>query len=151
MSVVTAGATPTQFRNPNRVRAAVAVATYGVILAVVLGVFVAPFAAIAVAALACVAAWRNARSGLFVTHREVVARNLGHSWKVPLREVAEVSLMSTATDPSRRTHVWVISEDGACHQVTCLHGNPLRGEALVAEIRGAVAHARDQASGSTSR
>jgi hypothetical protein len=91
---------------------------------------------------AAIVALRNVRTGLFVTDHAVIARNLGHSWKVPLRDVAEISLMSTATDPSRRTSVWVISEDGNCHQVTSLHGNPLRGEALVAEIRNAVADAR---------
>jgi hypothetical protein len=79
-----------------------------------------------------------------VTDKAVVARNLGHSWRVPLTDVAEVSLMSTATDASRKTHVWVISDDGNCHQVTSLHGNPLRGEALVEKIRTAIADAKDQ-------
>jgi hypothetical protein len=40
--------------------------------------------------------------------------------------------------------VWVISDDGNCHQVTSLHGNPLRGEALVEKIRTAIADAKDQ-------
>jgi hypothetical protein len=132
-----------EFRSPNRKRAAVATATYGVVLTTILGVVTVPAAAITVAAATLVLVWRNYRSGLFVTGEAVVGRNLGPSWRVPLAEVAEISLMSTATDPSRRTHVWVISDDGNCHQVTSLHGNPLRGEALIAAIRNAVAEARD--------
>jgi hypothetical protein len=131
-----------QFRSPTRKRAAVAVAVYGLVLAVVLAVLTKPLLAVIAVGVTAIVAWRNVRAGLFVTGEAVVARNLGHSWRVPLGEVAEVSLMSTATDPSRRTHVWVISEDGECHQVTSLHGNPLRGEALVAEIRGAIAAAK---------
>lgn len=143
MSLV-AGAAIAEFRSPSRKRAAIATVTYGLVLAAVLGVLTKPVIAIVVACFAAVMARRNIRSGLFVTDRAVIARNLGHTWRVPLAEVAEVSLMSTATDPSRRTHVWVISEDGHCHQVTSLHGNPLRGEALVAEIRNAIAAARGQ-------
>jgi len=133
-----------EFRNPNRKRAAAAVATYGLVLTAVVGAVTKPLVAIVVVLLTMVLTWRNVRSGLFVTDHAVVARNLGHSWRIPLGEIAEVSLMSTATDPSRRTHVWVISEDGNCHQVTSLHGNALRGEALVARIRDAIADARAQ-------
>lgn len=139
MSIVAA-----EFRNPNRRRAALASLVYGLVLTAVLGFVTKPIFAVVVAGLTLIVAWRNARAGLFVTDTAVVARNLGHSWRVPLSDVAEVSLMSTATDPSRRTHVWVISEDGDCHQVTSLHGNPLHGEALVSEIRNAVADAKDQ-------
>ena len=142
MSLVAAGDAVKELRNPNRKRAALAVVVYGLILTAVLAVVTKPLYAGAVGLAAAIVALRNVRTGLFVTDNAVIARNLGHSWKVPLRDVAEISLMSTATDPSRRTHVWVISEDGDCHQVTSLHGNPLRGEALVAEIRNAVADAR---------
>jgi hypothetical protein len=134
----------TQFRNPNRKRAAVAVAVYGVVLAAILGVVTKPIAAVAVALVTAILVWRNVRSGLFVTDKAVIARNLGLGWRVPLAEVAEVSLMSTATDVARKTNVWVISEDGGCHQVTSLHGNPLRGEALVAKIRDAITVARSR-------
>jgi hypothetical protein len=144
VSVVAAPEVVAQFRNPNRKRAAVATSTYGVVLAAILGVVTKPIAAVVVVALTALIVWRNYRSGLFVTGKAVVGRNLGPSWRVPLRDVAEISLMSTATDPSRRTHVWVISEDGNCHQVTSLHGNPLRGEALLREIRTAVDDARDK-------
>ncbi len=131
-----------EFRSPNRRRAAVAVAVYGLVLTGVLAVIGLPLIAVIVAVLAAILAWRNLRSGLFVTDRSVIARNVGIGWRVPLIEVAEISLMSTATDVARKTNVWVISEDGNCHQVTSLHGNPLRGEALVAEIRNAVSAAR---------
>jgi hypothetical protein len=131
-----------EFRNPNRRRAAIAVAGYGTVLAVVLAVIGLPLIAAIVAALTAIVAWRNVRSGLFVTTKAVIARNLGLGWRVPLADVAEVSLMSTATDVARKTNVWVISEDGSCHQVTSLHGNPLRGEALVARIRDAITDAR---------
>lgn len=134
-----------EFRSPNRKRAAVATATYGVVITSILAVVTTPIAAVAVAVVTAVVVWRNYRSGLFVTDEAVVGRNLGPSWRVALSDVAEISLMSTATDPSRRTHVWVISEDGNCHQVTSLHGNPLRGEALLSEIRAAVAQARSPA------
>jgi hypothetical protein len=133
-----------EFRNPNRKRAAIAVATYGLVITAVLAVVTKPLLASAAGVITVLVAWRNVRSGLFVTDEAVVARNLGQSWRVPLDDVADVSLMSTATDASRKTHVWVISEDGNCHQVTSLHGNPLRGEALVAEIRNAISDARDQ-------
>ncbi|HVS69051.1 MAG TPA: hypothetical protein VHE56_10895 [Mycobacteriales bacterium] len=132
----------TEFRNPNRRRAAVAVGIYGVVLTAVLAVVTRPVVAAVVAVMTAILAWRNARSGLFVTDEAVIARNVGIGWRVPLADVAEVSLMSTATDVARRTNVWVISADGNCHQVTSLHGNPLRGEALVAEIRRVVAEAR---------
>jgi hypothetical protein len=131
-----------EFRNPNRKRAALAVAVYGLVLTTVLAVIGLPLIAVIVAALTAILAWRNLRSGLFVTDRSVIARNVGLGWRVPLVEVTEVSLMSTATDVARKTNVWVISEDGSCHQVTSLHGNPLRGEALVARIRDAVADAK---------
>jgi hypothetical protein len=133
-----------EFRNPNRKRAAVAVGIYGVILAVVLAVLTRPLFAVAVGLVTLVLAWRNVRSGLFVTHKAVVARNLGLGWRMQLNDVAGVSLMSTATDVARRTNVWVIGEDGDCHQVTSLHGNPLRGEALVTQIRDAIADAKSQ-------
>lgn len=133
-----------EFRNPNRKRAAVATATYGAVLTAILAAVTTPVAAVVVAIATALVVWRNYRSGLFVTDRAVVGRNLGPSWRVPLTEVAEISLMSTATDPSRRTHVWVISEDGNCHQATSLHGNPLRGEALLDAIRNAVAEARNR-------
>jgi hypothetical protein len=144
VSIVATRGAVTEFRNPNRTRAALATATYGAVLAVILGIVTTPIAAIAVAALTIVVVWRNYRSGLFVTDEAVVGRNLGPSWRVPLGDVAEISLMSTATDPSRRTHVWVISDDGNCHQATSLHGNPLRGEALLTAIRNAVAEARNR-------
>lgn len=134
-----------QFRNPNRKRAAVAVATYGAVLTAVLGIVTTPAAAIVVAALSVLLVRRSLRAGLFVTAEAIIGRNLGPGWRVPLGDVAEISLMSTATDASRRTHVWVISDDGTCHQVTSLHGNPLRGEALLTEIRQAVAQARTYA------
>lgn len=133
-----------EFRNPNRKRAAVAVAVYGLVITAVLAVVTKPQLAVVAGVVTVVIVWRNVRSGLFVTDKAVVARNLGHSWRVPLTDVAEVSLMSTATDASRKTHVWVISDDGNCHQVTSLHGNPLRGEALVEKIRTAIADAKDQ-------
>jgi hypothetical protein len=131
-----------EFRSPTRKRAAVAVATYGLVITAVLAVVTKPILAVATGLVTVIVVWRNVRSGLFVTDKAVVARNVGQSWRVPLADVAEVSLMSTATDASRKTHVWVISEDGNCHQVTSLHGNPLRGEALVAEIRSAIAAAK---------
>ncbi|HWC34444.1 MAG TPA: hypothetical protein VG650_06405 [Mycobacteriales bacterium] len=140
-----------EFRSSNRKRAAAAVAVYGAVLTAVLAVVTKPVFAVVAAGLTAIVAWRNARSGLFITDNAVVARNVGHSWRVALGDVAEISLMSTATDASRRTHVWVISADGNCHQVTSLHGNPLRGEALVSEIRGAVAEARRQSARSISK
>lgn len=133
-----------EFRNPNRKRAAVAVATYGLMITAVLAVVTNPLVALIAGVVTVFVAWRNVRSGLFVTDTAVIARNLGLGWRVPLADVAEVSLMSTATDVARKTNVWVISEDGGCHQVTSLHGNPLRGETLVAEIRDAIADAKDQ-------
>jgi len=133
-----------QFRSPTRKRAAVAVATYGLVITAVLAVVTKPILAVAAGLVTAIAVWRNVRSGLFVTDEAVVARNVGQGWRVPLGDVAEVSLMSTATDASRRTHVWVISADGDCHQVTSLHGNPLRGEALVSQIRDAIADIKSQ-------
>jgi hypothetical protein len=145
VSLVAVRGAVTEFRSPNRKRAALATVTYGVVLTAILGVVTVPIAAVVVGLLTVLVVWRNYRAGLFVTDEAIVGRNLGPSWRVPLGDVAEISLMSTATDPSRRTHVWVISDDGNCHQVTSLHGNPLRGEALLSEIRAAVAQARSHA------
>jgi hypothetical protein len=129
------------FRSPAHKRAAAAVALYGAIVAVVLGIVTTPVAGIVVAAAAALLASRNYRAGLFVNDDAVVARNLTHTWRVPVADVADVTMMSPATDTSRRPSVWVIAADGSCHRVAALRGNPLRGEALAAAIRDAVAGA----------
>ncbi|HVW81822.1 MAG TPA: hypothetical protein VHB69_12870 [Mycobacteriales bacterium] len=130
---------PTAFQNASRKRAAGAVAAYGVVLAVIAGVLLAPLSVVPILAVTAWAVWRNLVGGVFVTDEHVVVRNLSHTIRLPRHEVADVTVMAGAHDTSGAGYVCLITEDGSCHRATGLRRDPLRGEALAASIRQAIA------------
>jgi hypothetical protein len=123
------------FQNGSRKRAAGAVAAYGVMLAAILGYFVAPPAAILVVAITAWAVWRNLVGGVFVTEDSVIVRNLTHTERLARSDVADVTVMANSDDTTGAGYVCLITQDGTIHRATGLRRDPLRGEALAAAIR----------------
>lgn len=126
------------FQNASRKRAAGAVAAYGVVLAVIAGLVLAPIAVVPIVLVAAWAVWRNLVGGVFVTDDRVLVRNLSHTIRVPRQDVADVTVMADSQDASGAGYVCVITQDGTCHRATGLRRDPLRGEALAAAIRQAI-------------
>lgn len=129
---------PTAFQNASRKRAATAVAAYGMALAAIAGVVLAPLAVIPVVLVTALAVWRNLVGGVFVTDGSVLVRNLTHTTRLPRSEVAEVTVMADSHDTSGAGYVCVITHDGNCHRATGLRRDPLRAEALASAIRQAL-------------
>lgn len=130
---------PTAFQNASRKRAAAAVAAYGVVLAAILGFVVNPAAGAIVVAITAVVVWRNLVGGVFIGDDQVLVRNLSHTIRLPRYDIAEVTLMAGTNDTTDAGYVCLITTDGNCHRATGLRRDPLRGEALAAAIRRALA------------
>jgi hypothetical protein len=130
---------PIAFQNASRKHAAAGVAAYGTIVAAIVGYFFGVAAWAPVVVISAMGVWRNLIGGVFVTEDALLVRNLTHSVRLPRSDVAEVTVMAGAHDTTGAGYVCVISKDGTCHQATGLRRDPLRGEALAAAIREAIA------------
>jgi hypothetical protein len=126
---------PSAFQNASRKRAAVAVAGYGGVLAVIAYFAFGPIGLVAILVVTSWAAWRNLVGGVFVTDDRVVVRNLSHTIRLARQDVTDVTVMADSHDASGAGYVCVITEDGTCHRASGLRRDPLRAEALAAAIR----------------